>query len=143
MEVTELVDELWRRRRLDVLESHPSVCSHNYVGEMDREGTNRMIGWLLEKIEGLETENAGLRTRIDELLEQITKQSGQLSEQSVQLGELLDKIRLLRKSLEGAEQRESKYKRELSKLESQLSYARVDRELRRDVVQGAQAAQVP
>lgn len=93
-----------------------------------------MIGWLLEKIEGLETENAGLRARIDELLEQITKQSGQLSEQSirlseqsVQLGELLGEIRLLRKSLERSEKREGKYKRELSKLQSELSYARNDR----------------
>lgn len=34
---------------------------------MDREGTNRMIGWLLEKIEGIETENSVLRARIDEL----------------------------------------------------------------------------
>lgn len=81
-----------------------------------------------------ETENSVLRARIDELLEQITKQSGllseqssRLSEQSVQLGELLGEIRLLRKSLERSEKREAKYKRELPKLQSQLSYARNDR----------------
>lgn len=34
---------------------------------------------------------------------------------------------MLRKSLERLEKREAKYKRELSKLESQLSYARNDR----------------
>lgn len=93
---------------------------------MDREGTNRMIDWLLEKIEGLETENAGSRAWIDELLDQITKQSSRLSEQSVQLGELLGEIRLLRKSQDRSEKREAKYKRDLSRLDSQLSYARND-----------------
>ena len=77
------------------------------------------------------TSNIRRRTRfcarIDELLEQIRKQSGHLSEQSVQLGELLGEIRLLRKSLERSEKREAKYKQELSKLESQLSNARNDR----------------
>lgn len=43
---------------------HPSAKQES-SGGMDREETNRMIGWLLEKIEGLETENAGLCARIE------------------------------------------------------------------------------
>lgn len=50
MEVTEPVNEMRRRRRLDALDSHPSRYRFDYVEDMDNEGTNRMIGWLLEKI---------------------------------------------------------------------------------------------